>query len=353
TLDAQIKNNSGNWTHLSLYNEKNKRIYPLFPKDRVTQSHEFHIPLKHALQLEGELLGYIEVHLDWREQYSEAQQRIRELEQFLLATASILLLFTLVWQNQVIRVPILNLQKASEKMTQGDFNSPLPDVGNDEIGKLTNAFDVMRTEMVAIQEQLRAAHQETKKAFDDVAEKNVELQKRMKVENRLIRMAMYDGLTTLPNRLLLKKEANKLIAAAKRNGDCVAFMFIDLDGFKAVNDNYGHETGDLVLVEMALRLDNAVREIDTVGRFGGDEFIIVLPDFKMGCGLEPFTKRILEEISKPIESEDFGAVISASIGISIYPNDASTCDQLISLADKAMYEAKKTGKNRYVVTSVI
>ena len=109
-------------------------------------------------------------------------------------------------------------------------------------------------------------------------------------------------------------------------------------------NNYGHETGDLVLIEISSRLDNAVREIDTVGRLGGDEFLIVLPEFKTGRGLEPITKRILDEISKPIESEDVGSVISASIGISIYPNDASTCDQLISLADKAMYEAKKAGK---------
>ena len=188
-------------------------------------------------------------------------------------------------------------------------------------------------------------------AFEEIAKKNNELQaeiaERKRMQDQLDRMAMYDALTNLPNRLLLKKEATKLISAAKRYHHQVAFMFLDLDGFKAINDNNGHNAGDIVLIEMALHMQEVVRDIDTVARFGGDEFIIVLPDCNAKPGIESVAKRVINAINKPLESVKINQKLGVSIGISIYPDDADNCDTLIDLADKAMYAAKNSGRNKY------
>jgi diguanylate cyclase (GGDEF)-like protein len=214
----------------------------------------------------------------------------------------------------------------------------------------------MRREIMSYQQSLETAHRETKKALSAVAQKNVELEKeinrRKKVEEQLATMAMYDSLTTLPNRRLLIKEAEKLIAAARRTGKHTVFMFIDLDGFKAVNDQHGHDTGDKVLTEMAGRLRNSVREIDTVGRFGGDEFVVVLPECNIDGELKSICTRIIKEIGKPLTMIDGDEVIGASIGIAIYPDDANDVQDLISLADQAMYIAKQSGGNQYTFISM-
>ena len=188
-------------------------------------------------------------------------------------------------------------------------------------------------------------------ALEQIAEKNIELQtevaERIKMQERLDHMAMYDALTNLPNRLLLNKEAKKCLSAAKRYQYSVGFMFVDLDGFKAVNDQHGHDIGDAVLVEMGLRMADAVRDIDMVGRCGGDEFIIVLPNCDAKPGLETVVKRVVETMSQPIESVSIDETLGASIGISVYPDDADDHVTLIKLADKAMYRAKRAGKNQY------
>lgn len=192
---------------------------------------------------------------------------------------------------------------------------------------------------------------ELTEALEQVAEKNIELQaevaNRAKIQERLDRMAMYDALTNLPNRVLLYEEAKKCLSAAKRYQHSVGFMFVDLDGFKAVNDEYGHDAGDAVLVEMGLRMTIAVRETDTVGRCGGDEFIILLPDCDTKSDLETIAKRVVETVSQPFDSVSTSIGLGASIGISMYPDDGDDREALIKLADKAMYKAKRLGKNQY------
>lgn len=355
TLDIQKKLHRDNWSQLRLYNEDNKRIYPLYEEASDKIDHSFHIPYRHELKLNGDRLGYIDLYLNWRNEYESTNQRILQLELFLILTAFLLSVLLLAWQHKSVVSPINKLQEMAERMARGDFNISLPEAGNDEVGKLTRTFDLMRREIMSYQQSLETAHQETKKALSAVAKKNAELEKeinqRKKVEEQLATMAMYDSLTTLPNRRLLIKEAEKLLAAARRTGKHTVFMFIDLDGFKAINDQHGHDTGDNVLAEMARRLRDSVREIDTVGRFGGDEFIVVLPECNIGGELKSICERIIKEICNPLTTIEGDAVIGASIGIAIYPDDATSIQDLISMADQAMYTAKQSGGNRYAFIS--
>ncbi|MBT3722210.1 MAG: diguanylate cyclase [Gammaproteobacteria bacterium] len=154
SLDSQLITNANTWKHFSLHDDNGNQIYPLFAHKEFTGPHEFHIPYKYEIKLEGELLGYIEVHLDWHEQFSKTQQHILELELFLVIIGILLVVFILVWNNKVIIKPIINLQQAAEKVAGGDFNSPLQKVVSGEIGKLISAFDFMRTKVVAYQQHL-------------------------------------------------------------------------------------------------------------------------------------------------------------------------------------------------------
>lgn len=193
--------------------------------------------------------------------------------------------------------------------------------------------------------------QELNELLDEIAEKNIALQsevsERKKVEQRLNYMASYDALTDLPNRNQLEKEVLKIISSAKRYNHRIAFLFLDLDGFKAVNDNNSHEIGDAVLVESALRMQESVRDIDVVARFGGDEFIIVLPDCHTNENISMIAKRIIEHINQPLESVNIAEKLGISIGIAVYPDDGTNKEALLSLADKAMYFAKESGKNQF------
>jgi len=154
SLDAQRQSNRKFWALFTLFDEKGNRIYPLFTEDDIYQNNVFYIPLKHELKLEGESLGHIEVYLNWQETYNRSKASIEELEIFLLCTAFLLILFTMYWQNKIIRLPLLNLKKATEKMINGNFNSKLPLISSDEIGNLTQSFETMRSELLAQTERL-------------------------------------------------------------------------------------------------------------------------------------------------------------------------------------------------------
>ena len=188
------------------------------------------------------------------------------------------------------------------------------------------------------------------RSLELLADKTIELQSEVAqskaYEAQLKHMAMHDMLTNLPNRTLLNELAEKTLVTAKRYGQIVAVIFIDLDGFKAVNDNNSHEVGDAVLVEISLRISETVREVDILGRIGGDEFIVLLPNCPSIEEIENIAYRILKSISEPIESLNIKEKLSASMGIATYPEDSKNWDELLRLADIAMYRSKKDGKNR-------
>lgn len=165
----------------------------------------------------------------------------------------------------------------------------------------------------------------------------------------LFNLAHYDQLTGLPNRTLFTERLSHAIAMFARAPQRISLLYIDLDGFKPVNDAYGHNVGDKLLKEVASRLLGCVRESDTVGRLGGDEFVVMLPesDLVHAAGV---AERILEALRRPylLGKKTIGDV-SASIGIADYPLHADSMDSLLTSADAAMYVAKRSGKNRYAV----
>ncbi len=160
--------------------------------------------------------------------------------------------------------------------------------------------------------------------------------------------ALHDALTGLPNRYLLYDRLDNAIARAHRNKELLAVVFLDLDGFKYVNDNYGHKAGDLLLQMAADRLKGLLRESDTLARLGGDEFLFVFSQIKNTWDVETIAKRILMALADPFEFGGEGkAYLTASMGISLYPLDAEDGRNLIDRADLAMYQVKNSGKNNY------
>ncbi|EOU2462940.1 diguanylate cyclase [Vibrio navarrensis] len=167
-------------------------------------------------------------------------------------------------------------------------------------------------------------------------------------EYHLEKIAHYDALTKLPNRLLLQERLNTSMLNAKKYGRAIALLFIDLDGFKDVNDQYGHTAGDEVLCVMAQRMKTITREEDTLARFGGDEFIMILSDIDDKHRTTQIVTRLLGSIAKPLHVSGYEMSLSASIGISLYPENRDiSADTLIQQADEAMYQAKLAGKNGY------
>ncbi|MEZ5717680.1 MAG: EAL domain-containing protein [Burkholderiaceae bacterium] len=166
-------------------------------------------------------------------------------------------------------------------------------------------------------------------------------------ERKLERIAHYDALTGLPNRVLLADRLQQAMARCQRRGHSLAVAFIDLDGFKAVNDLHGHEQGDGLLVALAQRLQSSLREGDTLSRMGGDEFVAVLADLENTKDCEPVLERMLHAAADPVRLGDTLFQVSASIGVTLFPADGVEPDLLIRHADQAMYQAKQAGKNRY------
>jgi len=181
-------------------------------------------------------------------------------------------------------------------------------------------------------------------ANKELALQNEEL---VKFRSKLEHIAHYDSLTNLPNRVLLADRLSQAMAQCHRRNRSLAVAFMDLDGFKAVNDNFGHKAGDDLLIAVARRMQSALREGDTLARIGGDEFIAVMVDLERFEDSEPLLKRLLKAAAKPIILGDAIVQVSTSIGITLYPQDCADADQLIRHADQAMYVAKQAGKNRF------
>jgi diguanylate cyclase (GGDEF)-like protein/PAS domain S-box-containing protein len=165
---------------------------------------------------------------------------------------------------------------------------------------------------------------------------------------RIEQLAFYDSLTGLPNRVLFDDRIRQAMSAAKRYSRGFSVMYLDLDEFKEINDEFGHPAGDLVLKAVADRLLNTLRESDTVARFGGDEFVILQPVVNGPSDSADLAEKIVLAMREPIAVENFDRVVHTSIGIALYPQDASTAAELIDKADRALYRAKRAGRNRWL-----
>ncbi len=167
-------------------------------------------------------------------------------------------------------------------------------------------------------------------------------------QRQLEHIAHYDVLTGLPNRVLLADRLQRAMIQSRRRNQALAVAFIDLDGFKAVNDSYGHDVGDRLLITVAQRMKAALRNADTLSRIGGDEFVALLIDLDQPpVGYEPVIIRLLQAAADPVLVDDAVLHVSASVGVTLYPQDEASADQLMRHADQAMYQAKQAGKNRY------
>lgn len=171
---------------------------------------------------------------------------------------------------------------------------------------------------------------------------------RLKQTNeQFLHLAHHDTLTGLPNRILFYDRLNQAITRARRAKESFAVLFLDLDGFKLINDTFGHDVGDALLREAAKRIVACVRDSDTVARMGGDEFTVVLSNVRTPNSKNRVAKKIVEALARPFVLNGKDCSVSVSIGIALYPDNGKTAEQLVKLADAAMYLAKNSGKNCY------
>jgi diguanylate cyclase (GGDEF)-like protein len=164
-------------------------------------------------------------------------------------------------------------------------------------------------------------------------------------EQRLARLAFTDALTGLYNRAIFSERLDEALAQAKRHSSRLGVIYVDLDGFKAVNDQHGHDAGDQLLLQVATRLREAVREYDTVARLGGDEFAVLVTHLQPDA-LKATAERIAASVSLPVVHDGARFQVTASIGIAAYPEHATDAVLLLKLADSAMYRGKRAGKDR-------
>lgn len=196
--------------------------------------------------------------------------------------------------------------------------------------------------------------------FDDVyncigiIESSVDITEHIKLRNALqqsnkdlTHLAHHDYLTGLPNRVLFMDRLEQTIKDSKREHIKSALFFMDLDHFKEINDNFGHDTGDAVLKEVCKRFLECIRENDTLSRLAGDEFTLIMKDVKNKNDIKKIASKVVTSINKPMNIDDQAIHISVSIGISIFPNDANNAEDILLLSDDAMYQAKAKGKNNF------
>jgi diguanylate cyclase (GGDEF)-like protein/PAS domain S-box-containing protein len=187
----------------------------------------------------------------------------------------------------------------------------------------------------------------TRELANTVKQLQVEIEEREKMTAELQFLANHDALTGLPSLRLCKDRLDQSLAEARRKRQTSAVMFLDLDGFKAINDRYGHEFGDSVLRATAERITSEIRETDTVARIGGDEFVIILSSLPESNIANRIAASLVRAIACPLNVDGIDVAVSASIGISLYPENGVTAEELIRSADQAMYCIKRAGKNSF------
>lgn len=171
---------------------------------------------------------------------------------------------------------------------------------------------------------------------------------RRQIDTTLARVVLHDTLTSLPNRTLFCDRLDQALLQGERYGRAVALLALDLDGFAALNNRWGHETGNLVLQEVARRLVSCTRQSDTVARIGADEFALILPDVGAGNNAEVVARKLLAAVTAPLTADGYELTVTSSIGISLFPLDAASLDGMIARATAALRHAVAHGRNSYL-----
>jgi diguanylate cyclase (GGDEF)-like protein len=272
----------------------------------------------------GVKIGQVRVEID--DHLAAALQMRHRLLYVFTALAQLLVAVWLVVAllgRWVIR-PLRKLGSFADAIAGGNLSTPVAKARIREIGQLA---DRMRQMQTALHEQFSA----------------IEMHKR-----QLVHTAHYDALTGLPNRVLLGDRLQQAMSQSVRRKLPLALLFLDLDGFKGVNDSHGHEVGDVLLKAVAQHLQAVLREGDTLARFGGDEFVAILIDLQRPGDATPLLERLLRAAAQPVTVGAHVLQVSVSIGVAWFDaQDVSDADHLLRQADQAMYQAKKAGKNQF------
>lgn len=216
---------------------------------------------------------------------------------------------------------------------------------DDELTDVSNEINGMLGALERSQLFLSKSESALKKAIEKLQDEVLEHQK---TQEQIKYIAYHDTLTGLPNRNLLNELLVHSITLAERNNKCMAVLFLDIDGFKMINDSKGHGMGDQILQEVAERLLKTLRKSDVIARHGGDEFIVIIEELDNCSGVELIANKIVNCFQEPFHLENQDYFLTTSVGVAVYPADGQTPDMLIKNADIAMYKAKENGKNQYL-----
>jgi diguanylate cyclase (GGDEF)-like protein len=252
--------------------------------------------------------------------------------------------------------PALPQSVAARTLAAGTSGEPSYDGSVRKLSQLSQETDGLLTRLVRLRQNLVEIRQviHDAKAQSTLAEASEQLalaalhaesvaETAVSELGELARSGQRDPLTNLPNRMLMLDRLENAIATARRHETRIAVLFIDLDNFKRINDTLGHGIGDEALKLAARRLQSAVRDSDTVSRHGGEEFLVLLPDISQAADAASIAQKLLAALAAPARAGEHRLQISASVGITIYPEDAEDAQALISRADAAMYRSKRRG----------
>jgi diguanylate cyclase (GGDEF)-like protein len=249
---------------------------------------------------------------------------------WLVAIVTLLIaLGTVLVVSSAVSKPMETVNRAMRRIADGHLEQRVRPAGLDEIDRLTDSFNAMAAEL-----------EERSTLLD------AEMAERDRAEQRIRYQAYHDPLTGLPNRMLLKDRLDLAQADARRSGQALALMFLDLDRFKLVNDSMGHTFGDELLLSVADRITSVLREGDSVARVGGDEYVLLLPRVSGAEEALAAAHRVVESLRVPWEVDGREFHLTASIGIALYPGDGVDAESLMRNADTAMYQAKEEGRDR-------
>lgn len=213
-----------------------------------------------------------------------------------------------------------------------------------KVAKAAEDLHQVNTELAKQVTERTEIESELRKTRSDLLELRADLSRSQAKEEDALQIALHDTLTGLPNRLLFKQRLDHGLIQARRHGWKLAVMFIDLDKFKNINDSYGHDIGDKVLITAAKRLQSFIRDEDMVSRWGGDEFVCVLLNIKLESEAINLAKKMVDLIAEKCEFDGIIISITATIGIAVCPMDGETADILLEKVDRAMYKSKGTDK---------
>ena len=291
---------------------------------------EHAVEVKKQLTIDGNNVGELVIYANNSYINNRIDFYVKFIISLTLLSFAVSLIISLLLRRRFLS-PILYLAQTANDITKSnDYSLRAEQLSNDEVGELTVCFNDM---LYTIEQREHALENQVKTRTQELENANSELH----------RYAYQDGLTDLPNRRFFYEEIQTLISNINTS---FALIFLDLDGFKDVNDSLGHDYGDLLLHHVANRLKACIKDEDIIARLGGDEFTLILKNANQTIAVKVADK-IKQALLKPIQLKEETVCVTASIGITLYPEHGSTVEKLVKRADQAMYLSKKKGRNRY------